>query len=30
MKKIIDEKFGRGKMTICSPDDLLGQEAHTI
>ena len=30
MKKVIDEKFGRGKMMICSPDDLLGQEAHTI
>lgn len=30
MKKVIDQQFGRGKMTICSPDDLLGQEAKTI
>lgn len=30
MKKVVDEKFGRGKMMICSPDDLLGQDALTI
>jgi len=30
MKKVIDQQFGRGKMMICPPDDLLGQEAHTI
>ena len=30
IKKIVDEKFNRSKMVICSPDDLLGQEALTI